>query len=372
MQEFSVGGVATSLRSGADVGQWGADRVYDARQHGLTGDGVANDQPALAELVDALGAACAKDRRPRVIYCPPGVYSIRDSSTVWRSGLSLLGAGPGVTRFELANPVNRDQPTALATFTHEHQGASRDNHLADCTFAGFEIDGRGVELPRYTVRAKGLDLQYVLRGRFRELYIHDTVATGFGCDFLQDSFVDRVVVVHSGRMDTGTEPGGAGIGIGIGGWGGIERLTVANCITVGNGRNGIFVELQDDSWPPPRGIRIVACHAEGNRNGIGDWGADGLLVTGCTMIDNVVHGFDVSGDGVAGVAGVGGQVTGCVIDGNAGDGVHIAATPGPYSVTGNRISRNGGYGCRGESAGPITVRDNDIWANADRLAPDAA
>ena len=48
--------------------------------------------------------------------------------------------------------------------------------------------------------------------------------------------------------------------------------------------------------------------------------------------------------GTSSVAGRGGIVTGCVIDGNVWDGVAIGNTPGPYTVGGNRISRNGRYG----------------------------
>ena len=93
--------------------------VYNTRHHGLAGDGVANDQPALQALVDGLGAAYAIDGQPRTIYCPSGVYSIRDRGTVWRSGVSLIGAGAGAgaTRFVLSNPENIESPTPLAYFT---------------------------------------------------------------------------------------------------------------------------------------------------------------------------------------------------------------------------------------------------------------
>ncbi|HEV7963602.1 MAG TPA: glycosyl hydrolase family 28-related protein, partial [Actinoplanes sp.] len=251
--------------------------IYNAREHGLAGDGISNDQPALAALVAALGTAYAADGQGRVIYCPPGKYSIRDQGTAWRSGVSLVGAGPGVTRFLLSNPGNHADPTPLAYFTEVQHGAGRDNHLADCTFARFEIDGSGVALSEYNVLAKGLGLQYMLRGRFRDLYIHDTGATGLGCDFLQDTMIESVLVVRCGRLGSGVEMGGAGIGIGIGGWGGVERLTIADCTAVDNGANGIFVEMQQRMWPPPRGIRILGCHAEGNRFGISDWGAEGLI-----------------------------------------------------------------------------------------------
>nr|BFE61976.1 hypothetical protein GCM10020063_065020 [Dactylosporangium thailandense] len=339
--------------------------MINALDHGLAGDGVTNDQPALQKLVDSSPPG-------EVIYCPAATYAIRDAGTVWRTGVSLVGDGPSATRFLLSNPGAPGTPTPLAFWTALQHGAAPERPIADVTFAGFEIDGSQLRLPTYDVLAKGLGLQYVLRGSFRDLYIHDTPATGFGCDFLQDCTVERVVAVHCGRLDTGWEKGGAGIGIGVGGWGTVERLTVTECVTRRNGTNGIFVELQDATWTPPRGIRIVGCHAEDNKYGISDWGADGLLVSGCTMIGNHTAGFDVSGQGTTHVAGRYGVVTGCLVDSNAGDGVSIGNTPGGYTVTASRISRNGGNGYRQHNlpgaisvpASDVVLDGNDIWDNA--------
>ncbi|WBB80179.1 right-handed parallel beta-helix repeat-containing protein [Micromonospora sp. WMMD882] len=343
----------------------------DAREHGLRGDGIANDQPALADLVDRLGEAYAADGRPRVIHCPPGTYSIRDAGTVWRSGVSLVGAGPAATRFVLSNAGNRADPTPLAFWTTVQHGASRERHIADCAFVDFEIDGSGVALTDYSYLAKGLGLQYVVRGVFRNLYIHHTGATGLGCDFLQDTVVDGVVAVGCGRLDNGVQMGGAGIGIGIGGWGAIERCTITNCVTLANGTNGIFLELQKDNWTPPRGYRIVGCHSQANRFGISDWGADGLVVSACTLVDNLEAGFDISANGTAGVAGRGGILSDCVIDRNVRDGVSVGNTPGPYTVRGNRISGNGAYGYHQHDLGrgypgpahDIAIDGNDFWDN---------
>jgi hypothetical protein len=355
--------------------------VYNAREHGLVGDGVTNDQPALQALVNALGDAYAADSIGRVIYCPPGNYSIRDAGTVWRSGVSLTGAGPGVTRFMLSNPGNRADPTPLAFFTEILHSAGRENRLADCTFAHFEIDGSGVDITGYNVLAKGLGMQYMLRASFQHLYIHDTGASGLGCDFLQDTTIESVVVARCGRLDPGEEMGGAGFGIGIGGWGGIERLTISDCIAVGNGTNGIFVEMQQGMWPPPRGIRIIGCHAQGNRFGISDWGADGLTVSGCTMTANHEAGFDISAHGTSAIAGRNGIVSGCTIDRNIRDGLAVGNTPGRYTFTDNRISGNGRYGYREhnlpighqEPAELIVLDANEIFDNAlDGVCTDAA
>lgn len=364
----------------------GAPLWCDALDFGLRGDGVTNDQPALSALVDRLGEGYAADSRARVIYCPPGIYSIRDAGTIWRSGVSLIGAGPGATRFVLSNEGNRADPTPLAFWTTVQHGADRDRHIADCTFADFEIDGSGVAMAEYSYLAKGLGLQYVVRGVFRNLYIHHTGATGLGCDFLQDSLIDGVVVVGCGRLDNGEEMGGAGIGIGIGGWGAVERCTISNCTTLGNGTNGIFLELQKPYWTPPRGYRIIGCHSQANRFGISDWGADGLIVSACTLTGNLEAGFDVSANGTAGIAGRGGILSDCVIDRNVRDGISMGNTPGPYTIRGNRISGNGWYGYHQHSLGngyegpasDVVIDSNEFWDNGldgirvDRPMVDAA
>ena len=133
---------------------------------------------------------------------------------------------------------------ALARFNEQLDGANVKNHLADCSFMNFEVDGSRVQLAKYDTHAKALDLQYMVRAMFRDLYIHGCAATGLGCDHLQDGTILGVIAERCGRQNGGTEPGGAGIGIGIGGWGGIERLDIIDCICTGNARHGIFVELQ--------------------------------------------------------------------------------------------------------------------------------
>lgn len=51
--------------------------VCNALEHGLKGDGKANDQPALAALVDELGRECARDGRRACFDGSPGPYTIR-------------------------------------------------------------------------------------------------------------------------------------------------------------------------------------------------------------------------------------------------------------------------------------------------------
>ena len=145
---------------------------------------------------------------------------------------------------------------------------------------------------------------------------------------------------------------------------------MTDCIAHGNATNGIFVELQKGMWPPPRGLKILGCHCTGNRFGISDWGADGLVVSACLMVENRESGFDVSSRGTSGVAGGGGLLGGCVLDGNGKDGACFGGTPGPYTLRGNRISNNARHGFwhwpmkPGEDVpGEIALDGNDVFGN---------
>ena len=90
------------------------------------------------------------------------------------------------------------------------------------------------------------------------------------------------------------------------------------------------------------------------------------------MVGNLEAGFQVSANGTAGIPGRGGLLTDCVIDGNLRDGISIGNTRGPYTVRGNRISGNGGYGYHHQDLGEgnravaeeMVIEDNDIRGNA--------
>src|SRR3954465_9085834 len=71
------------------VGLDTAQNAHNALEHGLLGNGSANDQPALAALVERLGGEVKRDGRPRVIYCPPGEYLIAEATTGRRGGRPL-------------------------------------------------------------------------------------------------------------------------------------------------------------------------------------------------------------------------------------------------------------------------------------------
>ncbi|WP_228040270.1 hypothetical protein [Streptomyces chromofuscus] len=54
---------------------------------------------------------------------------MRDRPTVWRSGVSLIGAGRGATCFVLCNRGGPATPVPLVWLTTTQHGAGRENHL---------------------------------------------------------------------------------------------------------------------------------------------------------------------------------------------------------------------------------------------------
>ena len=72
---------------------------HDVTRHGGKGDGIADDAAAIS------AAARALPQSGGVLYFPPGHYSVR-SPIVLRGGVSLRGAGMGVSRISQANGAN--------------------------------------------------------------------------------------------------------------------------------------------------------------------------------------------------------------------------------------------------------------------------
>ena len=126
----------------------------------------------------------------------------------------------------------------------------------------------------------------------RDLSIKNTAATGLGIDHLHRVVIDNVTVTNCGRLNNGTtDPGGNGIGIGIGGMTGSEESIVINrCHAHDNKRGGIMVEAQGST---SRGVRVVNCYASGNGIGFLDAGGWGATWMGNYAKANIGAGFAV-------------------------------------------------------------------------------
>lgn len=295
--------------------------VVNVRDFGAKGDGVTDDTAAIQAAVNVPGR--------HTVYLPRGTYKITGSIS-WRTQVSIRGDGPGVSIIKSSGTL----------FSAIQQLGDGSTYLEDCTFKDFEIDGSGLTSTAPAIDGKGIFILRMRRARFENLYIHDTIGTGLGVDFLVDSVIEGVNAHHNGRNWDGvnTPLGQSGIGIGSGDQA-VENVTISNCHTNNNGNYGIFVEDQALGHPS-YGARVVNSYAQGNRAGFGDKGTYGTLFVGCDSRSNLEHGFDLD------VRVSGTRIIGSSAIGNAKHGIYAHPANGDLLIADTRASGNGLNGVR--------------------------
>lgn len=264
--------------------------VHIATEHGISTDAEDNT-PALQALVDQLSAAGGG-----IIFFPVGVYNFkRETSRDYRwavemkSNVSIIGENIEKT------VLKQTQQIAYSMF-----GRILDNHggandpLTGCTFMNFTIDGYSTGNVNH-VCGKAFFFQYVRDCVFRDLRLMGTIATALGIDFLDRVLIDNVSCIDCGRTFTANESGTSGIGIGTAGWEN-ENFTISNCICVGSGQYGIFIENQgifyDGNVPYAKGCIISNCVVRNGINkGIGIRGGQNVTLIGCESYENASHGI---------------------------------------------------------------------------------
>lgn len=318
------------------------------------GDGATNDAPAIQSAIDAVASATNKG----IVFLPAGRYRL-NTPLVPKSGVTLRGAGIGKTIL---------LPYGTVSAIQDITTGSSASPLTDMVFEDFEIDGSNQTGTPYNVQTKGFFILYLKRCIFRNLYIHDTAATGLGNDYYQDSVIDSLIVKGCGRLNSGTDPGGSGIGIGIGELSStFENLVVTNCHAIGNKRFGIFVETQNPA-KRPLGTIITNNVSSGNQYGIGECGGTGTIIANNIVTANTKDGISMNpGTFTTPTPGRMTVITGNSIYSNTECGIKLSATSGltlsGYKITGNRIwSNDVGFRSTATNVNPgyITITGNDI------------
>ncbi len=252
--------------------------LYNVKtQYGAVGDGVANDRTAIQNAIDAASTAGGG-----VVYLPAGTYKLTSALTP-KSNVSIRGAGMFMSTLA---PSGASIFSALTNLTFT-SGAPGVNMV----FSDFAIDGSGIS-GTYGSGMKGIYMTYLARCHFRNLYIHDTGASGLGIDFLVDTHIVNNLVKNCGRLNTGSSPGGAGIGIGTNGFANESCTVIGNTVT-GCGTYGIFFESQGGSATNGANFKIVGNHVDGNKYGIGLSGGIAAIVNSNTIFNNTSHGISV-------------------------------------------------------------------------------
>lgn len=362
----------------------------------IAGTGVStfgtDDTAAIQLAVDA--AAAAPLVGGGIVILNNAIYIV--DSITWRSKVSMMGWGAGKSilfHLRTSNMVNA---------VIQGLSGSVSNLYTDCQFTSFEIDCTASITTSYAVGQKCIYIQFMLRAMFENLYLHDSPATCLGVDYLLDSNIIGNLVVGGGRGNNGSQPGGAGIGIAVGGNG----TQLENCNVIGNVvRNcktyAIFFEgngasAVGNTWTRIIGNFIYQAASFTSFGGIGDCGSKRIIISGNHVIGNFGSrdGITAIGGTIGGCAGEQGHITGNYVEGfvngisvnwttaptsaiceyiisnnkciaNTDNGIRIAASASTgmetLKITGNLCSRNAGSGIYftgTATAKDVTISDN--------------
>lgn len=247
---------------------------------------------AIQAAVDSLPGDGISVKPGGLLYAPQGIYVTVEVIT-WRTGVSLLGDGPGCTVFCPTGDHTQfmTKPTA-ATFTNPYR---------DVSLRQFEVDCRGmISTTGYAPQnGKCFDMYYGARVLVQDVYAHDSLATCFAFDHAQEQFViSRCFALRAGRLNDGTGFGGSGFGMGTNGSSDTEPAVITNCHGVDCGRYGAFLEVQSTGSSAESGQsvgwQISNNFFRGNTSGIGDCGSRWTRIIGNYCADNRTAGIEVS------------------------------------------------------------------------------
>lgn len=164
--------------------------------------------------------------------------SVVASSITMASNVSFSGAGMFATSIIYLSTSS--QTVGVFAFPATTSSAPWRN----CSFSGFEIDCSMSFSSSYVTSTKALSGQYFNHIKIENLWIHDTLATSIGLDYAFEFFVIGCIIENHGRQNGGANPGGAGVGIAIGGLTQESSIVTDNFITNIQGTHGVFYETQ--------------------------------------------------------------------------------------------------------------------------------
>lgn len=344
--------------------------VYDVRDYGISTFS-SDNSPAVQALVNLVG-----DKGGGIIYFPIGEYNFRAFSgtsgnsdraaIVPRSNVSFIGESITGTVFKM---------TAAGYYSlFNRQDETKENPLIGCTFANFTVDAYSMApTGSYSTYGKAFYFQNIRNSIFRDLIIKGTPSTSVGIDFLVNVFMHNITVIEGGRLVDENRTGGSGIGIGTD-YFDEENFIISDCITIGCGNYGIFIESQrpfrSSATANARGMLVNNCVCRDSKNsGMGIRTGRKVIINGCNVYNNKNNGVELKWkiDGV--------KLSNCIISDNIGAGVFIDTdTYRGYTsdikrldIDNNLIFNNtvGGVVIRGTNSPlqDVAVKNNSIYDN---------
>ena len=290
--------IIISLRKLLNIGAGTGGTFYNVLDYGvseLSEDNSAALQIAIDE-VNAQGGG--------ILWIPKGTYNFKSSrvqvnngnmeAAVWaKSKVSIIGESLSGTVLKMIGDSANGHGFTLFGFYNN------TTPLEGCSYMNFTIDGADATITEYNHHGKAFYYHNIKDCVFRDLRLLNTPATALGIDMLVNTVMDSIYCENCGRewvYDTGN--GGAGIGIGTGKFAN-ENYVIRNCICVGCGHFGIFLEDQgifspakDKNYPKGAIVTNNICR-NGRYGGIGLRGGRYVLIQNNICYENNDAGIEV-------------------------------------------------------------------------------
>lgn len=369
-----AGAAAARLNTSiASVAANGTATLTVAPSTSIAGTGVSTFGTDDTVAIQAAVTAAAASSNGGLVMLNDAVYIV--DSLTWASKVSMMGLGAGKSVLFHLRTSN------MVHAVIEALGGGVGNLYTDCQFTNFEIDCTASITTSYAVGQKCIYIQFMLRALFQNLYLHDSPATCLGVDYLLDSNIIANVVTGGGRGNNGSQPGGAGIGIAVGG----NSTELENCNVIGNIiRNcktyAIFFEgngasAVGNTWTRIIGNFIYQSASFTSFGGIGDCGNKKIIIEGNHVIGNfgARDGITVIGGTIGGAAGEQGLIANNYVEGFV-NGISINWTTAPtsaiceYVISNNKCIANTDNGIRIIASGTtgmetLKITDNFVSRN---------
>lgn len=313
----------------------GGNIVYNALDYNISSASEDNT-PAMQTLINTINT-----NGGGIIYLPVGTYKFKTSGTalnamnesalVAKSNVSIIGESLTGTIIKMTGNTNSGY-TWLGYY-------NSTTPIEGCTYSNFTVDAEECTITTYSHRGKAFFYHNVKNCVWRDLILRKTPATALGIDMLDNVVIDSVYCDNCGREWSEGGEGGAGIGIGTGLYTN-ENYVIRNCICVGCGHYGIFLEDQgrfDSSYTykHSKGASIVNNIVRGTKNyGIGLRGGKNIIIAnnqsyentnGGLYLDYGCHDVDINNN--------------LIID-NTGNGILIETSIGSQNVNNVLIQSN--------------------------------
>ena len=292
------------------------------------------------------------------------------------SNVSIIGQGNNISGLVWisTHDMGHGYEGAISGITGTASAPYTDN-----TFADFEIDMRYSHESTYAYYEKCIDITYMNRPTFRSLFMHDSIATCLGIDYIAGGKEQNNTIVNAGRDQTSTSQDGDGIASEVDAYfpNGLLETTIITGNTIIN-QHHYGIRMEQDNYGGNNIFTVISNNListnQNNAIGISDNATYGAVIANNSIYNSAGSpiGFGIeSGDPSLSSSpnsspGTYGNIIGNTVNGFL-DGIQIGCngtnSPVGYSAIGNKVYNSKKYGIVVTGGSTCALDQIDIKGN---------